>query len=116
MNALVVLNDPPYGTERSFNGLRLAQALARADDIRVQVFLLGDAVAGGKAGQMTPDGYYNVARMLSSLISTGAEVRASSACLDARGITEAELVLGVEPSGMTALAEWTTGADRILVF
>ena len=26
---LVVLNDPPYGTERAYNGLRLAYALAR---------------------------------------------------------------------------------------
>jgi len=116
MNALVILNDPPYGTERSYNGLRLAQALARADDTRVQVFLLGDAVACGKAGQKTPDGYYNVARMLSSLISSGAEVRACSSCLDARGIVEAELVIGVERSGMAALAEWTAAADRVLVF
>jgi len=116
MNALVILNDPPYGTERSYNGLRLAQALARADDTRVQVFLLGDAVACGKAGQKTSDGYYNVARMLSSLISSGAEVRVCSSCLDARGIAEAELVIGVERSGMAALAEWTTAADRILVF
>jgi len=116
MNALVVLNDPPYGTERSYNGLRLAQAMARADDTRVQVFLLGDAVACGKAGQKTPDGNYNVARMLSSLISSGAEVRACSSCLDARGIAEAELVIGIERSVMAALAEWTTGADRLLVF
>jgi uncharacterized protein involved in oxidation of intracellular sulfur len=116
MIALVVLNDPPYGTERSHHGLRLAQAMARADDTRVQVFLLGDAVACAKAGQRTLDGYYNVARMLSGLISSGAEVRACSSCLDARGIADVELVLGVEPSGMAALAEWTTGADRILVF
>ena len=116
MNALVILNDPPYGTERSYNGLRLAQAVARADDTRVQVFLLGDAVACGKAGQETPDGSYNTARLLCVLISSGAEVRACSSCLDARGIAEAELVIGIERSGMAALAEWTTGADRILVF
>ena len=24
MNTLMILNDPPYGTERTFNGLRLA--------------------------------------------------------------------------------------------
>ena len=116
MNALLVLNDPPYGTERSYNGLRLALALVRADDTRVQVFLLGDAVACGKAGQKTPDGYHNVSRMLSGLISSGAEVRACSCCLDARGIADAELVIGVERSAMAALAEWTTAADRVLVF
>ena len=72
---LVVLNDPPYDTERSFNVLRLAQALARADDIRVQVFLLGDAVAGSGAGQTTSDGHYNVARMLAAS-SAPSQVRA----------------------------------------
>jgi uncharacterized protein involved in oxidation of intracellular sulfur len=116
VNALVILNDPPYGTERSYNGIRLAQALARADGTRVQVFLLGDAVACGKAAQKTPDGYYNLSRMLSGLISSGAEVRACSSCLDARGISEAELVIGVERSGMAALAAWTATADRTLVF
>ena len=33
MNVLVVLNDPPYGTERSYNGLRLAGSLARRDGV-----------------------------------------------------------------------------------
>jgi hypothetical protein len=28
MSTLFILNDPPYGTERSFNALRLAKALA----------------------------------------------------------------------------------------
>jgi len=29
MKFLIVLNDPPYGTERSYNGLRLAGSLGR---------------------------------------------------------------------------------------
>ena len=28
---LFILNDPPYGTERSFNGLRMAHALPKDD-------------------------------------------------------------------------------------
>jgi len=32
MNYLIVLNDPPYGTERSYNGLRLALSLAQQQD------------------------------------------------------------------------------------
>ncbi|MBL3591696.1 MAG: DsrE family protein [gamma proteobacterium endosymbiont of Lamellibrachia anaximandri] len=31
MNTLIILNDPPYGTERSYNGLRLAMALSKTD-------------------------------------------------------------------------------------
>ncbi len=30
-NILIILNDPPYGTERSFNGLRIAKAVSNAD-------------------------------------------------------------------------------------
>ncbi len=29
MKICIILNDPPYGTERSFNGLRLALALLK---------------------------------------------------------------------------------------
>jgi uncharacterized protein involved in oxidation of intracellular sulfur len=53
----VICNDPPYGTERSWNGLRLAGALARRDGEQVRVFLLGDAVSCAVAGQKVPDGY-----------------------------------------------------------
>jgi uncharacterized protein involved in oxidation of intracellular sulfur len=116
VNALLILNDAPSRTDRSHNGLRLAQALIRADDTRVQVFLLGDAVACGRATQQAPNGDGNTARMLGGLIGAGAEVRACSSSLDARGISEAELVIGVERSGMAALAEWTAAADRLLVF
>ena len=65
MQVLLILNDGPYGTERSYNGLRLALALALAKmpDTKVRVFLMADAVACAKPGQSTPDGYYNVGRM-----------------------------------------------------
>jgi uncharacterized protein involved in oxidation of intracellular sulfur len=57
MKILVLLNDPPYGTERSYNGLRLAGSLARRDGVEVRVFLFGDAVGCGLANQKVPDGY-----------------------------------------------------------
>ena len=54
---LIILNDPSYGTERSYNGLRLAGSLARRDDVEVRVFLFGDAVGYAVANQKVPDGY-----------------------------------------------------------
>jgi uncharacterized protein involved in oxidation of intracellular sulfur len=58
MNTLFVLNDPPYGTERCYNALRLAHALLKSNpEAQVTVFLMADAVAAAKAGQKTPDGY-----------------------------------------------------------
>ena len=65
MKHLILLNDPPYGTERSFNGLRMAHALAKNDpEAEITVFLMADAVLCAKAGQKTPDGYYNLERMI----------------------------------------------------
>lgn len=113
---LLILNDPPYGTERSYNGLRLAIALAKTEGQQVRVFLMGDAVACAKAGQKVPQGYYNVADMLGMVARRGAEIGVCGTCIDARGITEAELAEGARRGTMAQLAEWTLAADRLLVF
>lgn len=55
MKTLFIFNDPPYGSERSYNGLRLARALAKQPDQQVKAFLMGDAVACAKAGQKVPE-------------------------------------------------------------
>lgn len=65
MKTLFILNDPPYGTERSYNGLRLAGNLAKRDGEEVKIFFIGDAAACAKSGQTTPNGYYNIERMMS---------------------------------------------------
>jgi len=70
-NILFILNDAPYGNERPYNGLRLALDLVKRADIRVRVFLTGDGVLCARRGQKTPDGYYNVERMLKSLARRG---------------------------------------------
>ena len=61
---LIVLNDPPYGTERAYNVMRLALALSKGQDDEVRLFLVGDAVACAKRSQQTPNGFYNLERML----------------------------------------------------
>ena len=45
VKSLLILNDPPYGTERSYNALRLARSLLAKETGDVRVFLLGDAAA-----------------------------------------------------------------------
>ena len=57
---LFILNDPPYGTERSYNALRLANALSKREGEEVKLFLIGDAAACAKSNQKVPQGYYNV--------------------------------------------------------
>ena len=69
MKALIILNDPPYGTERCYNALRLAHALLKNDpQTEVTVFLMADAVIAVRKGQKTPNGYYNIERMLKRVI------------------------------------------------
>ena len=47
METLFILNDPPYGTERCYNALRLAHALVKDDpESEITIFLMADAVVG----------------------------------------------------------------------
>ncbi|NDU92327.1 MAG: hypothetical protein G3I10_06920 [Ferrovum sp.] len=112
---LFILNEAPYGSERSYNGLRLAGALASRPDQQVQVFLMADAVAIAKAGQKVPEGYYNLQLMLGKVLRKGA-VGLCGTCMDARGVTETEIIEGAKRSTLAQLAEWTVEADQVLVF
>ena len=113
-NVLIILNDPPYGTERSYNGLRLAKALS-GKDAQVTVFLLADAVACAKQGQKVPQGFYSIELMTKSAVRNG-KVLACGTCMDARGLADNEMVDGAERSTMQVLADYTLNADRVLVF
>lgn len=113
MNTLFILNDAPYGTERSYNALRLARALGKVESETVRVFLIGDAVACARGGQKVPGGYYNAGDMVRAV---GSEVGLCGTCMDARGMSEDQLVEGARRSTLSELAEWTVAADKVLVF
>ena len=113
-SVLIVLNDPPYGTERSYNALRIAKAVTN-EGAHVIVFLLADAIGCARKGQKVPQGFYNIELMLKSILRKG-EVFTCGACMDARGMTDENIVQGAERSTMKALAEHTMNADKVLVF
>ncbi len=113
---LFILNDPPYGTERSYNGLRLAGALSKREGAQVKVFLVGDAASCAKANQKVPAGYYNVEVMLRGAAKHGAEVGVCGTCMDARGIAETDLAEGSHRSTLEQLTDWTEWADKTIVF
>jgi len=116
MKILIIINDPPYGTERCFNALRLALALLKQEEKpEISVFLMADAVLAAKSGQKTPDGYYNLGNMLNGVIRHAAVVLCGS-CMDARGIQEVEMVPGAMRGTMPQLADLTLAADKVLVF
>jgi uncharacterized protein involved in oxidation of intracellular sulfur len=117
VKALFILNDPPYGTERTYNGIRLANTLLKViESAEVTVFLMGDAVVAANAGQQAPNGYYNLERMLNGLLARGAKVLLCGTCMDARGIQEEDLGEGSRRSTMDELAEATIASEKVLVF
>lgn len=117
MSILIVINDPPYGTERLYNGLRLAHALRKADPTAaIAVFLMADAVVAAKRGQNTPDGFYNTEKMLRRVIAGHGTVLMCGTCMDARGMADDDLVDGARRSTMDELAAATLAADKVLVF
>ncbi|MBZ0127138.1 MAG: DsrE family protein [Rhodocyclaceae bacterium] len=97
MNTLFILNGAPYGAEPTYNGLRLAGALARMEHQTVRLFLMGDAAGGAKAGQKVPEGYYNVLHMLGRVAAE-------------------EIGEGIHRGTLDELAQWTAWADKVLVF
>jgi len=116
MKTLIILNDPPYGTERSYNGLRLALNLAKQPDLELRLFLMADAVGCAQRGQKCPEGYYNLERMLKGLAAKGIPVGACGTCMDARGMIDDALVEGARRSSMAELTEWTIWADKVVSF
>ena len=115
-NLLFILNDPPYGTERSYNALRLAGSLAKRAGQHVRVFLLGDAASCAKRGQKVPKGYYNLETMLAAVTLHKGEIGVCGSCMDARGMDEGDLAEGCRRSSLEALTDWAEWADRVLVF
>ncbi|PIR23487.1 MAG: hypothetical protein COV44_02600 [Deltaproteobacteria bacterium CG11_big_fil_rev_8_21_14_0_20_45_16] len=116
MKTLFILNGQPYGTEHSYNGLRLAGSLSKRESEEVKVFLMGDAASCAKNGQKVPQGYYNVEVMLRNVSRHGNEVGVCGTCMEARGITDSELMDGAKRSTLDELTSWTQWADKVITF
>jgi len=117
MKILFILNEAPYGSEKTYNALRLAIALQKDQPrTEVLVFLMADAVTAALPAQTTPQGYYNVERMVKSIVPKGGQVRLCGACCEARGIKSIPILQGAEISTMSQLAQWTVESERVLVF
>lgn len=114
---LIVINDAPYGTEKAYNGLRLANQLNKAhEDVEVRIFLMADAAGCAVAGQNTPNGYYNIERMLKFSINKGAKVKICGTCADARGLKNVELIEGADISTLAEFTEWVVTSDKVISF
>lgn len=117
MKTLIIINDAPYGTEKAYNALRLAMQIQKDyEQSQLTVFLMADAVTCALPGQNTPNGYYNIERMLQSVISKNGNVKICTTCADARGIKAVKLIEGAELSTMKELTRLTMESDRVVTF
>ena len=116
MKTLFILNDAPYGSERTYNGLRLAGAISKQEGNEVRVFLIGDGASAAHRGQKVPQGFYSIEVMLGNVFRHGGKVGICGTCMDARGMGDGDVADGTHRSTLAELAEWTAWADKVLVF
>ncbi len=117
MDYLFIINDQPYGSERPYNALRMAMQIQKDfPDNSIKIFLMADAASCALSNQNTPNGYYNIERMIKTVLSKGGEVKICGSCADARGLRNLPLIEGTELSTMAELTKWTVEADKVLTF
>ncbi len=116
MKTLFILNDAPYGSERTYNGLRLAGAIAKQEGNEVRVFLIGDGASSAHRNQKVPQGFYSIEVMLGSVTRHSGKVGICGTCMDARGLADGDLAEGTQRSTLAELAQWTAWSDKTLVF
>ena len=114
---LILINDAPYGTEKSYNALRLAMQIQKDyEDAELYVFLMADAVTCALPDQNTPNGYYNIERMLKAVLLKNGKVKLCGSCCEARGLRDVKLIDGAELSTMKELAALSMECDKVLTF
>jgi uncharacterized protein involved in oxidation of intracellular sulfur len=114
---LIVINDAPYGTEKAYNAFRLALQLGKDHPgAEVRIFLMADAANCAISGQNTPNGYYNIERMIKAAVNKGAKVKICGSCAEARGLKNVQLIEGTELSTMAELTNWVVESDKVVTF
>lgn len=117
MKHLIIVNDQPYGSEKPYNALRLAMQIQKdfkGEDVRV--FLMADAASCALKKQVTPNGYYNIERMIRSILLNKGEVKICGSCASARGIDEGSIIDGTKMSTMAELSAWYMDSDKVISF
>lgn len=117
MKILIIINEAPYGSEKAYNALRIANQLNKEhSEVDLRIFLMADAANCAIANQNTPNGYYNIEKMLKLSILKGAHVKICGSCAEARGLQNIPLVEGAEISNLIALTDWILESDKVLNF
>lgn len=117
MKVLIIINDAPYGTEKAYNALRLAMQIQKDyANSQIDIFLMGDAVSCAIPNQNTPGGYYNIERMLKSVVLKNGQIKICTSCVEARGLKEMKFVEGASLSSMQELTQLTIESNKLITF
>ncbi|WP_028863085.1 DsrE/DsrF/TusD sulfur relay family protein [Psychromonas aquimarina] len=114
---LFILNNGPYGSEKTFNALRLALNIKEQheENVRLKLFLMSDAVTAALHNQRPSEGY-NIEQMLEILLAQGVDIKLCRTCCQDRGVTEQSLIEGIRIGTLIDLSQWTLDAQKVLTF
>ncbi len=77
---------------------------------------MADGVICALPNQNTPNGYFNIERMLKAVLMKNGSVKLCGSCCEARGIKDVKLLNGVELSTMKELTRLSMECDRVITF
>jgi uncharacterized protein involved in oxidation of intracellular sulfur len=113
----MIISSSPYGDERIWNALRLAESLCCIDaKMKINIFLIGDAVNAAKKGQKPPKGFYNIEKMLTDLVKAGVNASVCHTSMNLRGLTDQDLVKGTKMGTITELSNWIQQSQKVISF
>lgn len=78
-------------------------------------YLLADTTFCALKEQTTPDGYYNIGRMVRRIGKQG-KIGACGTCMDARGLSILPLLDGVQRSTIDELTSWILASEKVISF
>ncbi len=113
-NFTVVISESPYGREKAYTALRFALT-SLIDEHDVNLFLVQDGVFVGLKDQ-APKQYPNHFELLENFVEEGGKLRICGVCINARGISNSDLIDGAEVVGMHDFVEWVAESDKVLMF
>ncbi len=108
----IIIGDGPYTKERPYTMLRFAYT-ALLEGHKVHIFLVEDGIFVGKKGQ-DPSTYDNIGKWMKDVLEEGADVKACGVCMKARGMSEEELMDGINKTTMNGLLEMVVDADTVI--
>lgn len=115
MKILIIINDAPYGSEKAYNALRIATQLIKEDNsVELRIFLMADAVFCTLQNQETPNGYYNIERMMTFLLTKQVSIKLCGSCTNARGLNKDLILPKTEISNMEELGHWILDSDKVI--